>query len=367
MRTYRVAVVVLAGLAVLASGQTAPRTRIIGDVVPGANWETAAPESVGYSSAKLEALRGWVKTQDTGSMMVIVQGRVIFSYGDVSHTSKVASVRKSVLGMLYGKYVINGTVDLSKTVKDLGLEDKVPFLPLEEKATLEQLMASRSGIYLPTGNKEQRASMPPRESAYPGTHFVYNNWDFDAVGAAFEKATGQGIYEALRDDLALPLGMQDYAIAKQKKIYAPESVHPEYAMYLSTRDMARLGLLMLDLGMWNGKQVISGDWVRYMTTLVTPFREMHGNAGEPQRWGYGTLWWVWEEQAFVGGVYAGFLQGAYSAMGSGGTFITVLPAKDMVVVHQVDIDRDPRSGVSLSSYIAMLTMLADANCFDACN
>ncbi len=41
-------------------------------------------------------------------------------------------------------------------------------------------------------------------------------------------------------------------------------------MNLSTRDMARLGLLMLDKGTWNGKQIIPADWVRYMTskTLV---------------------------------------------------------------------------------------------------
>jgi hypothetical protein len=211
MRAYRVVVTVLAGFAALAFGLAAPQGRITGDVVPGANWETVSPESVGYSSAKLEALRGWVKTQDTGSMLVIVQGRVIFSYGDVSHISKVASVRKSVLGMLYGKYVMNGKIDPSKTVKQLGLEDKLPFLPIEEKATLEQLMAARSGIYIPTANEQQRP--PPRGSEYPGTHYFYNNWDFDAVGTAFEKLTGQGIYEALQ------------TIPKARRIHLPERRH----------------------------------------------------------------------------------------------------------------------------------------------
>ena len=141
----------LAFAPVAAAGQTAPpaTTRIVGDVVPGAEWTETTPESVGYSSAKLEALRGWVKTQDTTSMMEVVQGRVIFSYGDVSHTSNVASARKSVLGMLYGKYVGDDTIDLGKTVKQLGLDDTDPFLPIEADATLVQLLASRSGIYLP--------------------------------------------------------------------------------------------------------------------------------------------------------------------------------------------------------------------------
>src|SRR5579863_149771 len=101
-----------------AASSALPQTeRINGEVVPGAEWQHAKPEAVGYSSAKLEALRAWVKTQDTGSMMVIVQGRVIFSYGDVTHVSKIASARKSVLDMLYGKYVMNNTIDVGKNVK----------------------------------------------------------------------------------------------------------------------------------------------------------------------------------------------------------------------------------------------------------
>jgi CubicO group peptidase (beta-lactamase class C family) len=376
-----VAGAVAAGAPLVAAQQAAPPTvqpaRLSGDAYPGAEWEHVQPEAVGYSSARLEALRAWLKVQATTSMMVVVQGRVIFSYGDVSHTSKIASVRKSVLDMLYGKYIFNGTVDIDKTVKDLGLDDKQPFYPTEEHATLEQLMAARSCIYLPEREHpgslpdwDQGRYLPPRNSCYPGTQMVYNNWDFNAAGTAFEKLTHKNIYEALRDDLAVPISMQDYDVAKQKKIDAPGTIHPEYAMYLSTRDMARLGLLMLKSGKWNERELVPGDWVRYSTSLITPFKDVHPmqmrNDAEPERWGYGLLWWVWDAPAFPGNVYAGFLQGAYSAMGTGGTFITVLPAKDMVVVHQVDIDQDARASVSPSSYIAMLSMIANADCLGPC-
>ena len=96
--------------------------------------------------------------------MVIAQGRVLFSYGDVTHTSKIASVRKSILGMLYGAEIMNGhgkdTVDdsvLNKTVVELGLQDKTPFLPIERNATLLQLLASRSGIYIVNHDDPQAA------------------------------------------------------------------------------------------------------------------------------------------------------------------------------------------------------------------
>src|SRR5258708_11366408 len=113
------------------------------------------------------------------------------------------------------------------------------------------LLMSRSGIYLPEGqpDPDPTDSAPARGSQRPGEFFYYNNWDFNAAGTAFEKLTGRNIYDALETDLARPIGMQDYDRAKQKKIQTvPEhliSVHPEYATYLSPRDIARLGLLML--------------------------------------------------------------------------------------------------------------------------
>ena len=339
--------------------------------VPGAEWERAKPESMGYSSARLEALRGWLKTQQTAAMMVVVHGKVIFEYGDLSLVSKVASVRKSVLSMLYGNYVVSGKVDLGKTVKELGLEEKQPFLPIEEHATLEQLLTARSGVYLPSGNSQLDSLEPKRGSEYPGTHFEYSNWDFDAAGTAFEKLTGKDIFDALESDLAKPIGMQDFIRARQKKNYVPESLHPEYAMYLSTRDMARLGLLMARSGLWNGKQIVPADWVRYTTTLVTPFAEINPTflhiAGRPDRWGYGVLWWVWDAPVFPGTIYDGPLQGAYSAMGSGGQFITVLRASDMVVAHKVDIDKNASASVDSMDYDAILAMVIDSKCPHECN
>jgi CubicO group peptidase (beta-lactamase class C family) len=259
------------------------------DVVPSSEWHMEKPESLGYSSKRLAALRIWVETDDTSSMMVLVHGHPIFSYGDVARSSHVYSVRKSILAMLYGNYVANGTIDLNKTIKQLGITDKQPLLPIEETATLRQLLASRSGVYHPSGSFGQADYMPKRGSHPPGTYYVYNNGDFNAAGVAFEKLTGHSIYQALQTDLASPIGMQDYRASEQKKEFMPESSIGEYAMSLSTRDMARLGLLMLDKGRWNGKQLIPSDWVTTTTSIVTPDRDIHPdslhNGFDPARWG----------------------------------------------------------------------------------
>jgi CubicO group peptidase (beta-lactamase class C family) len=334
--------------------------------VPLATWTSVKPESVGYSSARLESLRSWLKTLDTKAMLVVVHGQVIFEYGDVAHASKVASVRKSVLSMLYGNYVVKGVIDVRKTVKELGLQEAEPFLPIEEHATLEHLITARSGIYLKSGHDGLDAVAPKRGAEWPGTRMQYNNWDFNAAGTAFEKLTGKTIYQALEQDLARPIGMQDFNQAKQGKVPSPGSVHPEYVMRLSTRDLARLGLLMSRQGRWRDAQIVPADWVRYTTSLITPFARVHPTAlsvgGQPDRWGYGVMWWVWEEPTFPGGASTGPLQGAYTAMGAGGQYVTVLPSEDMVVVHTVDIDANGGADVPLMAYDAVLTMAIMSRC-----
>jgi CubicO group peptidase (beta-lactamase class C family) len=335
--------------------------------VPGAEWTRVRPESVGYASERLEALRAWLKTQQTKAMVVAIAGRVIFEYGDVAHASKVASIRKSILGMLYGKYVASGAINLGRTVQELGLQEAEPFLPIETHATVEALLTARSGIYLRSGNDQLDAVAPKRGSEAPGTRHQYNNWDFNAAGTAFEKMTGRDIYGALETDLARPLAMQDFQRAAQGKVPSPGSVHPEYVMRLSTRDLARLGVLMLRGGAWRGTQVLPVGWSRYLTTLVTPFDRIHPTGlsirGRFDRWGYGVMWWVWEEPLAPGGASMGPLQGAYTAMGAGGQYVTVLPDRGMVIAHTVDIERGAND-VSPMAFDAILAMAVESACPD---
>lgn len=331
-------------------------------VFPGKDWERVEkPESAGYSSARLEALRVWLKSNRTTAMLVSVEGKILFEYGDLARVSKVASVRKSVLAMLYGKYHAAGKVDLRKTVKQLGLDDVNPFLPIEQEATLLHLLTARSGIYLPSGNESLTSLSPRRGAQVPGTYFQYQNWDFNAAGTAFEKLTGKDIFDALEQDLARPIGMQDFDRSRQRKNSSlPDSVHPEYAMYLSTRDMARLGLLMLRGGEWNGKPILPKGWSSYITTLVTPHQDMHpvqfSLRTRPGLWGYGMLWWVWDAPVLPGMV-TGAYQGAYTAMGANGQYITVLPAMDTVIAHKVDFDEDGSREVNPDEFSAILQMV----------
>ncbi len=350
---------------------------------PQKQWQAIErPESAGFSSKRLDAVRGWMASLDTTAMMVVVGGRTLFTYGDVTHVSYLASGRKSVLSLLYGKYAENGTIDLDKKLSELQLTDVGGLTARELNATIRHLLTARSGIYHPPSNGgDDTANAPARGTVTPGDRFVYNNWDFNAAGAVFEKLTGRDIYDALDTDLARPIGMEDFDRARQRKSgNAAVSQYPAYHVWLSTRDMARVGLLALREGTWGDRQVIPREWVRRATSLVTPHRDT--NAAFPDsppsvdRWGYGYLFWVWDADN-----PSDPLKGAYTAWGVGGQYITVVPQLDMVIAHKTDTgfgqgavstvspgpaaNQRPKA-VTAAQYDVVLRMLVAAKCGDRC-
>ncbi len=304
-------------------------------VYPGDTWQRIAdPDSVGYSQAGLDKVTEYVKTLDTTGLLVTVGGRVLYEYGDLEELSYLASVRKSVLSILYGKYVKDGTIRLNWTLEELGITDVDGLLPVEIKATIDHLITARSGIYHPASNGgDSTASAPPRGSQEPGKYFLYNNWDFNCAGYIFEKLTHQTIYDALERDLAIPLNMQDFdRLAQRKSGNLKQSRYPAYHIWLSTRDMARIGYLMLRQGNWAGRQVVPEYWTKKISRVKTPIEKMNPEPYRSGDFGYGYMWWVWD-----GPNAAGPWEGGYTASGAYGQFISVLPALDMAISHKTAV------------------------------
>jgi len=335
----------------------------LGAVYPGETW-TPVPsaEGTGFSTEALDALHEYVATLNTTAVMAVVDGRVLFQHGDLDSLSYLASVRKSILAMLYGPYVEDGTIDLDRSLEDLGMDDVEGLLPVERRATVRDLIAARSGIYHPASNPgDDSADAPERGSQEPGAYYLYNNWDFNAAGAAFELTTGHDIYDALQSDLAEPLSFEDFDRARQRKSGdAERSRNLAYHMWLSTRDMARIGLLMLRDGRWRGEQVIPGDWARQIHALVTPLEEMNPPALREQDFGYGYMWWVWDGPDAIGA-----FEGAYTARGAYGQYITVMPALGLVVTHKTAVPPEKQTG--WDDYMGILTRLVEAYCGTSCD
>ena len=329
-------------------------------VYPGASWERIGdPAAAGFSGAALDAIHPYVEGINTSAVMAVVGGHVVFEHGPVDSLSYLASVRKSILAMLYGNYVADGTIDLELTLEDLGMDDVQGLLPIEKRARVLDLVTARSGVYHPASNAgDNLADAPPRGSQEPGTYYLYSNWDFNAAGAVFEQLTGRNIYDALETDLALPLGFEDWDRSIHRKSGdATRSRNLAYHMVLSTRDMARIGHLMLLGGVWGEARVLPQGWAERITSVVTPSEEMNPDGLRGGEFGYGYMWWVWDGSA----VPEGF-EGAYSGRGAYGQFITVIPSLDMVVAHKTV----PDAQTPWDDYMGILTRLVAAHCGADC-
>lgn len=304
-------------------------------IYPDSTWNYIDnPVDLGWDIEKLIDLQQFIvsSTNATG-FLIINKGKILFQHGDVKEISYIASCRKSVLSMLYGKYVENGAIDLDKTVGELNIDDNKGILEIEKKAKIEHLLTSRSCVFHPT-NPDNR--LPKRGQKEPGSFFYYNNWDFNVAGYIFEKETGKTIYTAINEDLAKPLKMQDWDIDLQKReVFADftESKFLPYHMWFSTRDMARIGYLMLRNGVWENQQIITSEWISKTTRIVTPVDEMKLSDSRIEnrpwwKWGYGYMWRPWDTNENI----RPELVGAYTATGSWGQFITIIPSTDLVVV-----------------------------------
>ncbi len=300
---------------------------------PNSEWQDMSEKELISLGFKIDSLsKAWRFIRDetpvTG-MMVLVNGKSTIYFGDIKETSNIASIRKSVLAMLYGKYVANGTIDLSKTLKDLNVDDVYGLSELEKTATIENLLTAKSGVYHPASNTgDDTKFAPKRGTKKPGEYFLYNNWDFNVAGAIFEKLTGKSIYKAFEEDIAIPIGLQDYDLNEQKKTgNSQKSKYLAYHFNLSTRDMARLGLLMLNKGKWGDKEIIPENWSAKIALTKTKNTDMNPGYHKNGAFGYGYMWWVYDTNK----VSSPNLEGAYMARGNYGQLIVVIPKLNMVI------------------------------------
>jgi hypothetical protein len=183
-------------------------------------------------------------------------------------------------------------------------------------------MTGYSGIYLPSvagGN-----DMPKRGIHQPGEHWFYNNWNFNALNTIFEQQTHVKLTDAFVDHIAQPIGMEDFVPHDAWYNYEKFSLHPVYHINMSSRDMARFGMLYMNEGRWSGEQIIPAQWVKESLTAYTP---------KTERYGFGYAWSIHPEKTFN--------QKCYTAEGSGGHALMLFPESDMIIVHRANTYIEP--------------------------
>jgi CubicO group peptidase (beta-lactamase class C family) len=277
------------------------------------------PADAGFSADALERARQFFENRRGAAFMVVSGGAVVASWGDVDRRFPTHSMRKSLLSALYGAH--GEEIDLSLDLDSLAIDDMDGLTTQERHARVVDLLASRSGVYHPAAAEaaEMSDARPERGAYAPGTHWWYNNWDFNVAGTVFRQLTGLDVFGAFDEDIARPLGMQDYRPIDGSYFYdRNKSLHPAYTFRMSTRDLARFGLLFARGGRWRDKQVIPASWVAESTAAYS-----ETDTGD----GYGYMWWVGDD-------------GGFSARGYGGHVLVVYPRLDLVMVVRADTYHD---------------------------
>ena len=143
-------------------------------------------------------------------------------------------------------------------------------------------------------------------TAPAGQEFFYNTGALTLVSAVVRKATGSPLDEFAKATLFEPLGISDTEWSRVKG-----DTDAGGGLRLRPRDMAKIGQLVLAGGRWNGRQIVSKEWIEASTTLRL-------KATDSQSYGY--LWWG-------GGIKFPWIGG----LGRGGQSIRIVPSLDLVV------------------------------------
>lgn len=301
------------------------------------------PEQAGYSREDLDRLRDVLRDRGSDSLLLLHDGKVFFEYGDIRRRLLLHSMRKPLLNALYGIEVSRGRIDLDATLLDLGIDDTPPALSdAEKRVRLVELLKSRSGVYHPAAAESEgmSATRPPRGSHAPGTHYYYNNWDFNVAGHVLERAANERLYDAFDREIARPLGMLDYrnriviaepdgrpASSDADGHYSYErdkSRYPAWHFRMSAHDLALFGQLYLQRGNWHGRQLIPAEWIARSTRPYSIENAEYGLA-------YGMLWNV------LVPADADEVPSFYHT-GVGVHMLGVYPKHRLVMVHRVDTE-----------------------------
>ena len=289
-------------------------------------WQRATPEEMGFDSSRVASML--LAIRDKGikvhSLLVIRNGYVVadatFSPYDGQTVHNVASVTKSVMTTLIGIAADQGKLDLDdKMVSSFPGRSIANLDERKRDITIRHLASMSSGLDCDGEGDEptlqDMAASPDyvqfvldRRIAWePGEHFVYCSPAIHLLSPILQQATGMTTLDFARQYLFEPLGFGDVMWPRDPQGYydgwADISLHPY--------DMAKLGFLFLNHGQWEGKQIVSRQWVEEATKAQMETYD------DP--YGYG--WWM--DPA---------VEGAYHAQGRGGQNIYVLPAWDMIIV-----------------------------------
>ena len=273
----------------------------------------------------------------TTGVVVVYRGEIIaerYRQGWDIHTAyRTWSTAKSITSAVVGILVGAGKLDVDEPAPIP--EWREPGDPRGE-ITLEHLLHMSSGLendgggeeYLSATNLTYWGGIDTGEyvvnlqlEVEPGTRWQYSNFDAMLLYSAVKSVLGddQAYLRFPHEALYSKIGMRHTVMEPDP--YG--NFIGSSQIYTTARDLARLGLLFLNDGVWNGERILPRGWVEYSTRQTPSMQVSEGRGAR----GYGAQWWLWGGDPRVP-------DDTYSSAGARGQFTTVVPSRDLVVVRR---------------------------------
>jgi CubicO group peptidase (beta-lactamase class C family) len=311
---------------------------------PDGELVTPAPLPAGVDPVALQAASDWAfnrpsPEQVTLSLLVVHGGRIVherYAPGvDMTTRTRTWSTAKSLASTLFGLLVDQGKMTLDGP---LGLpwlpEVAAPEHDPRAAITLRHLLNMSSGLYpVDNGGLEyatgsglaywagagsERGARSRALIRAPGTVWDYENYDTLTAVAAMKRAIGNE-----QDYLAFPrralldrIGMRNTLISTDR--FGDFVLSSQ--VYTNARDLARLGLLYLQHGLWGGERMLSEAWIRFVRTPAPATKALGNQYG-------GHFWLVPDNRTDVP-------KDAYSTNGNRGQYTIIVPSHDLVIVRR---------------------------------
>jgi CubicO group peptidase (beta-lactamase class C family) len=198
----------------------------------------------------------------------------------------------------------------------------------KEKITLKHVLTMTAGfsedddfeIHDPDDQVKQILNLPLEST--PGEEFTYNNNCSNLLGGIIYTLESKQADEFAKEVLFNKLGISEFLWERENGV-----VHCYSDLHMYPRDMAKIGLLVLQNGSWNGEQIVPKEWIAESTK---PY------VAESEFFDYGYQWWYrskgnrsWWENPVCG---SNNEHDMFLALGYGGQYIMVVRDLDMVIV-----------------------------------
>jgi CubicO group peptidase (beta-lactamase class C family) len=318
-------------------------------VFPGERWEEATPASQGVDGRELEEavaqLAGSVGKDGARELVIIRNGRMIWKGANIDARHGVWSATKSFTSTVLGLLIEDGRCSLDTRVAEVLPEFKTHY----PDATLRHFTTMTSGYRAvgdeTTGSYKHGPSGTPFSPnpkplfTPPGSQYAYWDSAMNVLGLVLTKIARQPMEELFRRRIAEPIGMRDwdwgdYATVDGLVVNGG-SGNGDKHVFITAREMARFGLLFLHRGNWNGRQLISAEWVAEATRVHVPASMpwAHPESDIDGRGVYGFNWWRNGVKPDGTRKFAGAPEGMFWASGHNNNKCFVIPEWEMVVVR----------------------------------